>query len=114
MSDLHKAITCLEQAKARLRQGWCRNQYAANVFGGYATPSSSDACRWCLVGSVLRAGDDVSMSAERVSEVIDELCNDLPFNYVSLSLFNDEQDSVEPVVAVVDKTINRLRRRLCS
>ena len=109
-----KTVQVLQQARQRLQRGWCRKVFAETAAGYRVPPYDQDACRWCLSGAVKAAAGDGSPPF-CVAEAEDELRRTIESSYPDhpcweyIPNFNDEQDSVEPVLAVVDKTIERLQ-----
>ena len=45
-------VQTLEQARARIAQGWCQDAYARNASGDEVHKGSDAACQWCLAGAL--------------------------------------------------------------
>ena len=54
------ASQLIQQAKARLQQGWTKEQYARDAHGAKVKPCDPSAVCWCLRGAVTRAYYDLT------------------------------------------------------
>ena len=89
----------LHEVRALLEGGWCRGSFAMDDSGKKENPDSPDACRFCLVGAVLR----VCRSGTReIGEIVRALEKELGSH--DLVPFNDTHTKAQ-VIAFVSRTI---------
>jgi hypothetical protein len=98
MTDETTAL--LIRARGFIERGWCRGAYAKDACAGLVSPGSREAVRWCMLGALQAAG-----------------WNGLDFGHPAylrlqgavgggrVGDFNDDQETVEPVLAAFDRTI---------
>lgn len=107
-------IELLEKAKEIMKQGWCVDHVAIDKAGNHVQDvTSPKAVKWCVYGAMMKAeGNDGYSAAPLTDKAVIELNKDLPPGYDGWTRhiinFNNEQKSVEPVLAQVDKTLARL------
>jgi hypothetical protein len=66
---------------------WCRVHLAMNKDGKATAPNDPDACRWCLLGALLRCG--ATPYWEQIAAVIKKRTGGKD---MSLSIYNDAPD----------------------
>lgn len=116
-------VDTLKQVRQLLEKGWCKGDFAIDANDEPAMIESADACRWCIVGAVYRACNiqeydpehselvDTGLSKKVLAELEATLCASHEGSIKTLPQFNDEQESVEPVLDLIDKTSERLQAR---
>lgn len=79
---------------ARLRMGWCKGYAAVDCLGQQVYHSDKYACAWCLAGA-MRFGPYAPIT---------RLYNKMR-DYLGVASYkwNDQQKSVEPVIALLEK-----------
>jgi hypothetical protein len=102
MSDEHDETTeLLIRARGLLARGWCRDRSALDADGDAVHPRSPRAVAWCIYGALIASGmTDYRHwpelpAAVRLKAVIGG----------SLVVFNEAQETVEPVLAAFDRAI---------
>lgn len=91
----------LTNARSMLVRGWTRGVYARDADGNEVSTSDTEAVCWCLEGAIFESRtsyDNYADMMEAIACCIDgeRICN-----------FNDRQESVEPVLALIDKAIEQ-------
>lgn len=130
-------IEALLEVRQLLEKGWCKGAFARDLHGTPVPALSESACQWCLSGAVERACSRRTLSAlpgvlnkglypeypelvdvpavRRVFSALAGVLNKGSRYYHELPApFNDAQDSVEPVLELVDKTIERLEKEVAA
>jgi hypothetical protein len=100
----------LVDARGFLERGWCRGTEARTVHGNKVSPCHPDAVSWCLYGAIAAVNTPFIGSSMNIVERVLQSLNDphtirLPADFPKITVFNDRQVSVEPVLAVVDQAI---------
>jgi hypothetical protein len=94
------AAKVFRRAAELVEHGWCRWNLAQTTYRKSVSPLDTNAVRWCAVGAIIRASDEVG--AEQ-GVILSSTVPGLPApRFVprsDLSLWNDRQASVEPVAA---------------
>lgn len=88
----------LEQARAFIAQGFTKCAEARDREGGLVPFNSKEACSFCIIGAVYRAGLAPDALAEQrlIRPVIAALVGVIPVvNHKSLSLYNDAPDTTQ-------------------
>jgi len=84
----------LEAGRARVERGWCKSVDAKDESGASVPPESVFACSWCARGATFLD-----------PEVRRALDHQMPRTYKNLTVFNDAQKSVVPILALFDRAI---------
>jgi hypothetical protein len=105
---MSEVVEALKNARARIMCGWTRGMSACDAEGTCVSPDDPSAVRWCAVGAL----DALPCEAE-VFELawtaVKQQVPRGPRNEAQLiSTFNDQQESVEPVVHLFDRAITKL------
>jgi hypothetical protein len=104
---MKSTLQILKEARELLAQPgkWTRYWFARDALHAPVKSLSADACCFCALGAVTRfAGCDWS---EQWREAAAALQGCLPDN-TSVAIFNDAQETVEPVLALFDRAIAKL------
>lgn len=94
-----------------LKTGWTKENTAKDRFGRPISPESPYAVCWCLIGAMAKRSGKRTIY-ENIKEYIFEKTIGLGFNsdnafrVGALSNFNDAQDSVEPIIALLEYVIS--------
>lgn len=91
----------LADARSILLCGWTRGVYARNAEGYEVNADDSTAVCWCLEGAIFKSRTSYDNYADMMDTL--ERCIDGK----SLVDFNDRQESVEPVLALLDQAIEQ-------
>jgi hypothetical protein len=97
-----EVLRCLTDARARLVVNWCRYSYEHNG-------------KHCAQGAVLAASGDwatYDAAREAVIAAMPPAWVHPKHRNISLMLWNDKQDSAEPVLALFDRAIAARRGEL--
>jgi hypothetical protein len=116
MSPWTKAITedeaalrYLIGARAFLERGWCREAQARDADGAEVPPTDERAA-WCPLGALRAAG--MPIPEYGTHRALIRLGETLPLHYRdTIGWFNDQQTTVEPVLAAFDQAIANLKAR---
>lgn len=96
-------LRTLHLARQRLQIGWTRGQYKVS------DPKTKH--RWCLVGAVVDAPKDKIAASMALNALRTTLSNEGEVDF-RLTAWNDRQESVFPVLWIVDVTIARLEAQI--
>lgn len=102
MSDV-KAV--LRKARALIDIGWTKGTYARNQRHEPTDECGPSAICWCVYGALIRASSELKAP---LSSSIDILWKHLDPEYGGLAAFNDAQPSKKPVLALFDRTLEKL------
>jgi hypothetical protein len=105
-------IEILQKAKEILSKpgAWLKRTYARTETGISTWGHSPNAVCWCAIGAVQKA----TLSPEETKNSIPDwtkvqgIWDELDRTIGDVTVFNDAQETVEPVLEVFDKTIARL------
>lgn len=112
---MNTEASVLRAAKKYLERGWVKGTFAVDADGLSTTISGEEACAWCASGAailaerMLKAGGKVGCA---VGGILDRKA--IARGYGNIALFNDAQDSVEPVLALFDEAIAELEGQVES
>lgn len=111
------ARAVLVAAKSLLQRGWCQGWYARSSWRA-CWADDSNAIAWSAYGACCRAAVDVAVNREagRILVAYMQTSGDPAYEHALeygsdesiLDAFNDTQESVEPVLALFDKTLAAL------
>ena len=107
MHDL-RVLGVLENARDLISDSsrWCQGVSARTQDGFAVEPGHAEACRWCSIGAIVRA---CAKNTDMVQPCIDALCTNLPPRLIQpLAFYNDTRDH-DFILALFDKTIQKLR-----
>ncbi len=98
----------LIDARGYLARGWCKYSEGRTSSGNLVRGNHPNAVAWCILGAVEKALDGVNLVDPTFVNAITAIDDALPAEYRgSICTFNNTQTSVEPVLAVMDKAIER-------
>ena len=104
-NEVDETTSLLIRARGFLERGWCRGWMAAHdVDGNRVDPQSDRAVAWCAYGALVAAGmprDGECWKQPAMCRLGEVLGVATP----RISRFNDEQETVEPVLAAFDRAI---------
>lgn len=93
-----------------LTQGWTTGALARNSDGYYCSSLDRDAVCWCLHGALIKATIELdvphSMRRSIVAMLISKLSIDREYPYTNLALYNDTQESVEPILRILQELMD--------
>ena len=87
----------LRRVRARLERGWTKGALAGDAEGTPVSPTSPLAVSWCLLGAMV------------VEDISQRCIEALYCEVASVTDFSDAQESVEPVLALIDRAIEATR-----
>lgn len=97
----NETTALLIRARGFIERGWCQGRTAFNAQGASVSSRSEEAVRWCAVGALMAAvpaGRPMTIrhpAYARLREVVG----------MDVAVFNDAQETVEPVLAAFDRAI---------
>lgn len=100
-TETNDTTALLVRARGFIERGWCRAWFARDIHGNESSPCSEHAVAWCMTGALIAADDGIeganAAATKRLSAAIggDGL----------IGVFNDTQETVEPVLAAFDRAI---------
>lgn len=102
-TELPPLARVLIDARSFMERGWCKNHQAMTAADRPTAGRDPAAVRWCLVGSLFAAtvGDDELLWTEAMHAV----GKFVPDGVFGLASFNNTQDTVAPVLDVIDRAI---------
>lgn len=103
-----ETTTLLIRARALIERGWCRGANARDAKGSAIESQSKDATAWCAAGALFAAGlvpDDECWHHPVVRHFQAAIGGNR-----NIQGFNDDQETVEPILAAFDRAIKRSRR----
>jgi hypothetical protein len=101
-AQVDETTALLVRARGFLERGWCRNTFALDTAGNDVSPESSQAVMWCANGALRAAGlpwDDTYRAHPAILRLKAVIGGEI------VGLFNNRQESVEPVLAAFDRAI---------
>lgn len=106
------AVEILQETKHLLSKGWTKGTYATDIRGDSCGPRSPAARRFCLLGALYRTGmhnaegfEGMNIAHNALHQVVQ---TESGLAGAGLSTFNDTRDSVEEVIEIIDKAIEKL------
>ena len=110
-----RATAVLRRARQHLQRGWCQGYLALDGRGRRVAVSSPRAVRFCAVGAIQRAADELLADPHERSLAFMEAgrraCDALPearfgTHHLSLSAYNDVlAEGQEPILRIFDRAI---------
>jgi hypothetical protein len=105
-SETDEVTALLIRARGYLERGWCRWAMAMGAYGYTTHPESDVAVAWCAYGALRAAGlNDRGFAHHPVLVVLRAAIGG-----GDITLFNDSQETVEPVLAAFDRAIAAVGR----
>lgn len=102
MDNREEAIRILEEAKVKLKKGWCQGAFALNEWGETVSSRSPMAHRWCLMGAI-ESSANKAVSGSAVMTTVMEVTG-----IGGLARFNDAPGRTQAeVIEVLDRAIAR-------
>ena len=97
-------LTILQEAKALIERGWCRDTYAVTADGSDCPPDDELAVKWCMSGALYRAsGRHPYDGATRYHAAV---AAQTPYGMSALAVLNDAPETTKAMVlAVFDAAI---------
>lgn len=89
----------LIRARSFLEHGWCRYMWAMDADGHPVDPTTTDAVAWCAEGALNAAGMSEAMTDHPALNRLRAAMG------VHITLFNDVQESLAPVLMAFDRAI---------
>lgn len=101
---MNKRITAriIKKAIQLLEHGWCQRHYAETKMGFPCREVSEEANRFCAVGSLLRASDDLDTTNMQYQDARSHIFKYIPKIH-TLTSFNDERTTKQADVIKVFK-----------
>jgi hypothetical protein len=109
LEQIDETTALLVRARSFVERGWCRYSLALNDTGQMTEPKSDRAVAWCMYGAMEAAGWPYGQCAHpafcRLKAAINGewVCD-----------FNNQQETVEPVLAAFDRAIAAEATRCAS
>lgn len=108
---VNEVVETLKKAKILMQKGWTTGSMARGPDGNSAWSTSDEACCWCALGS-LRAvckysadPEDFDVDAYEAARTSIETVLTSRGELDDVTVFNDAQKSVEPVLELFDEAI---------
>jgi hypothetical protein len=102
-----KLIEIIDNAIAYLNYGWCKKALARDEDNNMVGTYDEKACKWCLYGALWRGNTAVDGDNETFTKVVrliqSELSMDDFISPLSLGKWNDEQESVDDVISLLER-----------
>ena len=99
-------VEILEGAVEIVKQGWVQGNLAEDSDGNCVSPDDDKACSWCLIGSLIKAGNVVNL--EDLIEVVHAIRAEI--RMLSLIEWNDAHDRTQQdVVEMIERTKKRVK-----
>lgn len=92
-----------EVRKKLSNDGWCKNNYAQLLDGAATFAEDQNACRFCLSGAIQSVAPH-SVSSGHLHRALSRKLNQTGWED-GLIAFNDHQETVEPVLALIDSVL---------
>jgi len=104
---MSRTLAILAVARRLIRQGWTQRRFAADADGNSTGISSDTACKFCVVGALYRAAEDLGLPR---SEMLDARVRMLAIlNVPTLGLWNDDAWRTQAeVVQLLDTVIKEV------
>lgn len=99
--EIDETTALLIRARSFIERGWCRWTQARDADGVGIDPISERAVEWCAYGALVAAGlrNGEYKGHSAVCRLIVAIGDD------SIGSFNNEQETVEPILAAFDRAI---------
>jgi hypothetical protein len=98
-TEVDAATALLVRARGFIERGWCRGALARDMTGIATNPISSGAVAWCPNGALIAA-----RMPNHFKHTVRGRLTAATGGY-SITGFNDEQTTVEPILAAFDRAI---------
>jgi hypothetical protein len=109
-------VRALTDARWFLEQGWCKWAQGRTAHGREVEGRDPEAVQWCLYGAIMKATPPGTgrMSSDLEIAVAEQIGEMLPPEYYKthFAAFNNDQLTVEPVLAVIDAAIANRNERM--
>jgi hypothetical protein len=97
---IDETTTLLIRARSFLERGWCRDTLARDAWGNEVSACGDRAAKWCINGALLAAGfRGAYVSHPAVARL------EAAIDGEDLVEFNNQQETVEPILAAFDRAI---------
>lgn len=108
--DPAECLTILKAARTLVAAGWCKHVYAQDADGKSVPDSSQDATRFSADGAICRATYDVRGKSPGIGcEMVFLMTRRFrPDPNELIHLWNDKQETAEPVITMFDRVIDDL------
>jgi hypothetical protein len=90
----------LIRARGLIERGWCREEFARDAVGNFVDPTGPTAIAWCMNGALIAAGVVLPLKKHPAFRRLKSAIGTAP-----VSVFNDAQETVEPILAAFDRAI---------
>jgi hypothetical protein len=125
-TEVDSTTALLIRARGFIERGWCRGEGAKAANGCVVDPTSAEAVAWCSVGALVAAGMPVTAACVHIwQQPVMRRLGEATAAYVHIwqqpamrrlgeamwcassivSRFNDNQETVEPILAAFDRAI---------
>jgi hypothetical protein len=102
-NDNSDATELLIKARALVERGWCRGKLAVDANGEEVDVASEQAVAWDAIGAIRLL--EISMGHRPASEALRRLTIAVGPIWKWVGAFNDDQESVYPILAAFDRAI---------
>lgn len=89
--------------RATIASGWTKQYNARDALGIEADPNGNRATCWCLFGALLRHANFNTPQYDNINAALNRAVK--KFGGDNFIEFNDNQESVEPILALLDEAI---------
>jgi hypothetical protein len=109
-TEINAATEMLVRARSFIERGWCRDTLARDASGHPVDPTARDAVAWCANGALVAAGLSRcgSLAFYRDHPAIrwlEAAIGGENSGGGNIANFNNQQETVEPVLAAFDRAI---------
>lgn len=99
-TEADETTALLVRARAFIERGWCRYMLAMDADGHSVDPTTTAAVAWCGEGALNAAGMSKVLTDHPALSRLRAAMGD-----IHITLFNDHQETVAPVLAAFDRAI---------
>lgn len=121
--DHRRAIRFLRRVRNLIRKGWTKGMYASDSDGQYIPYWESGACRFCLMGAILRAkmelgssirNDDLVMARESIRSNEPLVFGPKSYEFSEMAVKWNDSDGIKKsdIDSVLAKSIRHLEENL--
>jgi hypothetical protein len=103
-----ETINILRKARKKIENGWCKDTYAKTKSGRSVDFETKEATNFCSLGAIYAVTSKLAHRGAAINALETTIAIKRTGS-INLALFNDDQKSKYPVLALFDETIKRLK-----